>query len=58
MFFICFNRDPRTQFIPIQRALSRGDLLNEYIKHTGSGVFAVPPGVSAVGDWFGKALFH
>ena len=57
LFFICFNRDPRTQFVPIQRALSENDLLNEYVKHTGSGLFAVPPGLSAVGDWYGKALF-
>lgn len=57
LFFICFNRDPRTQFVPVQRALSQHDLLNEYIKHTSSAVFAVPPGLSAVGDWFGKALF-
>lgn len=57
LFFICFNRDPRTQFVPVQRALSQNDLLNEYIKHTSSAVFAVPPGVSAVGDWFGKSLF-
>ncbi|MEP6851724.1 MAG: iron uptake transporter deferrochelatase/peroxidase subunit [bacterium] len=57
LFFICFNRDPRTQFVPIQRALAGHDLLNEYIKHVGSGVFAVPPGVTKVGDWFGRALF-
>ena len=57
LFFICFNRDPRTQFVPVQRALSQNDLLNEYIKHTSSALFAVPPGLSAVGDWYGKALF-
>jgi deferrochelatase/peroxidase EfeB len=57
LFFICFNRDPRTQFVPVQRALSQNDLLNEYIKHTSSGLFAVPPGLAAVGDWFGKSLF-
>jgi deferrochelatase/peroxidase EfeB len=57
LFFICFNRDPRSQFVPVQRALSQNDLLNEYIKHTSSALFAVPPGLSAVGDWFGKALF-
>ena len=57
LFFVCFNRDPRRQFVPIQRQLGRHDLLNEYIKHTGSGLFAVPPGVGAVGDWFGKQLF-
>lgn len=57
LFFICFQKDPRTQFVPLQRKLGSMDALNEYIKHTGSGVFAVPPGVREVGDWFGKALF-
>ena len=57
LFFICFNRDPRTQFVPIQRQLDANDLLNEYISHTSSGLFAVPGGVGAVGDWFGKKLF-
>jgi deferrochelatase/peroxidase EfeB len=31
--------------------------MNEYVAHIGSAVFACPPGVSAAGDWFGKALF-
>ncbi|HEX4017734.1 MAG TPA: iron uptake transporter deferrochelatase/peroxidase subunit [Frankiaceae bacterium] len=58
LFFIAFQKDPRKQFVPIQQLLGRRDALNEYIKHVGSGVFAVPPGVSAVGDWFGKSLFR
>jgi deferrochelatase/peroxidase EfeB len=57
LFFIAYQRDPRKQFIPIQSRLGAMDGLNEYIKHTGGGIFAVPPGVSAVGDWFGKSLF-
>ncbi len=57
LFFIAFQKDPRKQFIPIQTQLGRNDLLNEYIKHTGSGIFAVPPGISGPGDWFGKQLF-
>src|SRR4029077_9782090 len=44
LFFICFQRDPRTQFVPVQRRLSSSDALNEYIKHVGSGIFAVPAG--------------
>ena len=40
-----------------RRTLGRSDNLNEYIRHTGSGLFAVPPGLSAPGDWFGKTLF-
>jgi len=57
LFFIAFQKDPRKQFVPIQTRLGHNDLLNEYIKHTGSGIFAVPPGLSGPGDWFGKALF-
>jgi deferrochelatase/peroxidase EfeB len=58
LFFIAFQKDPRKQFVPIQRMLGQHDALNEYIKHVGSGLFAVPPGVSAVGDWFGRSLFR
>jgi len=57
LFFIAYQKDPRKQFVPIQRQLAASDALNEYIKHTGSALFAVPPGVSAAGDWFGKSLF-
>jgi deferrochelatase/peroxidase EfeB len=57
LFFICFQKDPRTGFVPIQRKLSSHDALNEYIRHTGSGLFAVPPGLTAAGDWWGKSLF-
>jgi deferrochelatase/peroxidase EfeB len=53
LFFICFARDPG-QFETIQRALS-SDLLNEYIVHTSSGVFAVPPGLDQ-GEYVGQAL--
>ena len=37
LFFVAFERDPRTGFIPLQQALARHDVLNEYIVHTGSG---------------------
>jgi deferrochelatase/peroxidase EfeB len=57
LFFIAFQKDPRKQFIPIQQLLGSKDGLNEYIKHVGSGLFAVPPGLSEVGDWFGRKLF-
>ena len=38
-------RDPHTQFVPMQRALADKDAMMEYIEHTGSAVFAVPPGL-------------
>lgn len=50
LLFLCFQQDPRRQFVPIQRRLA-GDLLTEYLKHTGSGVYACPPGVSPGGSW-------
>ena len=56
LFFICFQRNPATQFVPMQRNLAR-DNLNEYIKHTGSGIFAVPPGVQSGGYW-GQSLLE
>jgi deferrochelatase/peroxidase EfeB len=55
LFFICFQRDPR-QFETIQRRLGGLDELNEYIKHTSSAVFAIPPG-TAPGGFVGEGLF-
>ena len=57
LFFIAYVRDPRTHFVPIQRALARTDVMNEYIRHVSSGLFACPPGVVDASDYFGRALF-
>jgi deferrochelatase/peroxidase EfeB len=56
LFFICFQKDPAKQFVEIQRRLGASDLLNEYIKHVASAVFACPPGLRE-GEWWGQALF-
>ena len=56
LFFICFQRDPRTQFVPLQLNLARNDAMNEYVRHVGSGIFAVPPG-AAEGSYVGARLF-
>ncbi|MEU8571625.1 iron uptake transporter deferrochelatase/peroxidase subunit, partial [Streptomyces pathocidini] len=58
LFFIAYQRDVRTGFVPVQRSLARADVLNEYIQHVSSGLFAVPPGVRDRGDWWGRALFE
>lgn len=55
LFFVCFQKDPRTQFVAIQRRLGVHDAMTEYIKHTGSAVFACPPGLSH-GRWWGQEL--
>ena len=54
LFFISYQRSPE-QFITVQRSLGV-DLLNEYIKHVGSGIWAVPPGASE-GGYVGERLF-
>lgn len=54
--FCCFQADPRTGFIPIQRRLSRSDALNTHTQHIGSAVFAIPPGVRHGQSW-SAALF-
>lgn len=55
LFFICFQSDPSSGFVQVQRNLAT-DALNEYIKHTSSGVFACPPGLAA-GEYWGQHLF-
>ncbi len=57
LFFLAFVRDPDTQFVPVQLAMSRQDALMEYLRFTSSAVFAVPPGVEGPDDFVGSALF-
>ncbi|WP_018545408.1 iron uptake transporter deferrochelatase/peroxidase subunit [Streptomyces sp. LaPpAH-108] len=57
LFFLAYQRDVRTGFVPLQRRLSAHDALNEYIQHVGSAVFAIPPGVRDSADWWGRTLF-
>jgi deferrochelatase/peroxidase EfeB len=57
LFFIAFVKDPRTHYVPMQLAMARKDTLAvEYLEHTGSGLFAVPPGVQP-GGFVGEQLF-
>ncbi len=59
LFFLAFVRDPDRHYIPMQTRLSQQDGLMEYLQHTGSGLFAVPPGTDSVnrGGWVGESLF-
>ncbi|BDZ40903.1 iron-dependent peroxidase [Paraoerskovia sediminicola] len=64
LFFIAYVRDPATQYIPMQNSLSRNDTMMEYLRHTGSGLWAVPRGVpdgaslgGADGAFVGQQLF-
>lgn len=56
LFFIAFVRDPDTHFIPVQNKMATSDALMEYLKVTGSALFAVPPGIGE-GEYVGQQLF-
>jgi deferrochelatase/peroxidase EfeB len=53
LFFISYQRSPE-QFITLQRSLA-SDVLNEYIRHVGSAIYAVPPGTDD-GGFIGETL--
>ncbi|MDN5693073.1 MAG: Dyp-type peroxidase, partial [Micrococcaceae bacterium] len=59
LFFIAMVKDPATGYVPMQNRLARQDALSEYLRHTGSGLFAVPAGLSEdPEDHFGRAIFE
>ncbi len=55
LLFVAFMNDPQ-HFIRLQTKLGSVDRLNEYIKHIGSGLFAVPRG-PRTGSYIGAELF-
>ena len=57
LFFIAYVRNPAKQYIPMQTKLAKEDALSEYLQHTGSALFAVPPGVMDSQGWVGSTLF-
>lgn len=58
LFFLAYMRDPVTHYVPMQTKLARDDSLSEYLEHTGSALFAVPPGVPAGSGYIGEPLFN
>jgi deferrochelatase/peroxidase EfeB len=57
LFFLAYVRDPASMYVPMQTVLARDDSLSEYLQHTGSGLFAIPPGVPQAGGYVGQSLF-
>ncbi|XYJ24237.1 Dyp-type peroxidase [Bacillus velezensis] len=45
LLFICFQKDPDRQFVPMLKALAAKDALNEYTQTIGSSLFACPGAV-------------
>jgi deferrochelatase/peroxidase EfeB len=57
LFFVCYQRDPRTGFIKIFDKLAKFDMLNQFVTHTGGGLFACPGGI-AQGEFVGQRLLE
>jgi len=57
LFFQSFQKDPREGFIKLFDRMSKIDALNQFTTHTGSAIFAYPPGVQP-GQYIGQALFE
>jgi deferrochelatase/peroxidase EfeB len=60
LFFLAYQRDPRTGFIPIFETMARQDMMNQFTTHNGSAIFACPGGVDAAaspGAFIGQGLF-
>jgi deferrochelatase/peroxidase EfeB len=57
LFFLAYQRDPRTGFIRIFENMAKFDMLNQYTTHNGSALFACPRGI-AKGQFIGQKLFE
>ena len=57
LLFICYQRDPRNGFTRVFEPMAKLDALNQFVTHTGGGLFACPPGVSE-GGFIGQQLFR
>lgn len=55
LLFATYQRDPATQFVPVQQRLAEADGLNPWITTIGSATFAILPGVQP-GQVLGETL--
>lgn len=55
LLFISYQNDPQ-HFVQLQNRLGGHDLLNEYIRHVGSAIFAIPPAPEQ-GHYLAQPLF-
>ena len=57
LFFQSYQKDPRNSFINLFDKMSKIDALNQFTTHTGSAIFACPPGMRP-GEYIGQRLFE
>jgi deferrochelatase/peroxidase EfeB len=56
LFFLAYQKDPRTGFIRIFERMAKLDAMNQFTTHVASALFAIPPG-AAEGSFIGQRLF-
>lgn len=56
LMFLAWQRDPRSGFVKIFENMAKFDMMNQFVTHIGSGLFACPPGVRP-GGFVGEGLF-
>lgn len=56
LLFLAYQRDPRTGFVKIFERMAKFDMLNQFVTHTGGGLFACPGGIGQ-GEYVGQLLF-
>ena len=56
LMFLAWQRDPRTGFVRIFENMAKFDMMNQFVTHVGSGLFACPPGARP-GGFVGETLF-
>jgi deferrochelatase/peroxidase EfeB len=57
LLLLAYLRDPRRQFVPVQRRLAQHDALADHTRAIGSAVFAIPPGARP-GGFIGAPLLR
>ena len=56
LFFVAYQRDPRTGFMQVFETMSKFDMLNQFVTHVGGGLFACMGGARP-GEYIGQRLF-
>lgn len=57
LFFICYQRDPRSGFVRIYERMAKLDMMNQFVTHVGGGLYACPGGITD-GRYIGQGLFE
>ena len=58
LFFLCYQRDPRTGFIKIFDKMSKFDMMNQFVTHVGGAAISPSPRGVAEGEYVGQHLFE